>query len=64
MIVLKNHRDQLQFQVLGRQMYPNNLKFLVESFDDSTKEPYGYLLFDLKQTTESRNRQYYLINIE
>ena len=56
MIVFKNHRDQMQFKVLGRQMYPNNSKFLMESFDDSTKKPYGYILFDLKQTSESRNR--------
>lgn len=55
-ICFKNPRDQLQIQVLARQMYGNKSKFLIESFDDATKKPYGYLLLDLKQDTENKNR--------
>lgn len=55
-ITFKNPRDQLQFQVLARQMYGNKSKFLLESFNDSTKNAYGYLFLDLKQETEARNR--------
>lgn len=55
-ICFKNPRDRLQIQVLARQIYGNNSKFLLESFEDSTKNPYGYIFLDLKQETESRNR--------
>ena len=56
MIIFRNPRDQQQIQILSRQMFPQNSKFLIESFDDATKKPHGYLLIDLKQTTEERNR--------
>jgi hypothetical protein len=56
MIIFRNPRDQQQLQILARQIYPNNSKFLVESFEDATKVAYGYLLLDLKQSTEARNR--------
>ena len=56
MIIFKNPRDQQQLQILARQMYPNNSKFLIESFQDATKASFGYLLLDLKQTTPHRNR--------
>lgn len=56
MIIFKNPRDQQQLQILARQMYPNNTNFLIESFQDATQIPYGYLLLDLKPDTEQRNR--------
>ena len=56
MILFRNPRDQQQIQILSKQMFPQNSKFLIESFDDATKKPHGYLLIDLKQTTEERNR--------
>jgi hypothetical protein len=55
-INFKNPRDQLQVQVLARQMYGDKSRFLIESFMDATKKPYGYIFLDLKQETESRNR--------
>ncbi len=56
MIIFRNPRDQQQLQILSRQIYPNNSRFLIDSFEDATKLPYGYLLLDLKQSTENRNR--------
>ena len=56
MIIFRNPRDLQQIQVLARQMFPNDSKFLIESFQDSTLKPHGYLFLDLKQSTESRNR--------
>ena len=56
MILFRNPRDQQQIQILSKQMLPQNSNFLIESFDDATKKPHGYLLIDLKQTTEERNR--------
>jgi hypothetical protein len=51
LVLFKNPRDATQVATLGRQMYPNNTKFLVEAFNDATKRPYGYLLLDLRSDT-------------
>ena len=37
-------------------MYPNNWQSFLDAFKSATKEPYGYLLVDLKQDTEDDNR--------
>ena len=55
-ILFKNPRDSLQICTLARQMYPGKSKFLVEAFNDATRQAYGYLLLDLKPTTEDRLR--------
>ena len=56
MFVFKNPRDALGISTLARQMYPNNTKFLLESFQDATIKPYGYLLMDLHQLTPENMR--------
>ena len=56
LIIFKNPRDQLQFEVLARQMNPTKIKFLKEAYNDATENPFGYLFLDLKQSTETRNR--------
>ena len=50
-VLLKNPRDQQQVAHLARQMYPNNWQLFLDAFHCATKEPYGYLLVDLKQDT-------------
>ena len=50
-ILFKNPRDSLQIATLARQMYPNKSKFLIEAYQNATKDPYGYLMLDLKPTT-------------
>ncbi|GFY59554.1 uncharacterized protein TNIN_428571 [Trichonephila inaurata madagascariensis] len=50
----KNVRDKQQISCLARQMYPSQSKFLLESYDDATKAPYGYLFMDLKPETNER----------
>ena len=37
LIIFHNPRDQQQFQILSRQMYPQNSKYLPESLEDATK---------------------------
>jgi hypothetical protein len=37
-------------------MYPGKSKFVVEALKDATKNPYGYLLIDLKPETDERYR--------
>ena len=48
MILFKNPRDATQFASLARQMYPKTLQFAVEAIKDATREPYSYLLVDLR----------------
>ena len=50
-VLFKNPRDQQQVATLARQMYPKNWPSFLDTFKRATKEPYGYLLVDLKQDT-------------
>ena len=52
LVLFKNPRDRHQISVLARQMYPGNTKFLLEAYNDATKQAFGYLLLDLKPSTE------------
>lgn len=56
MILFKNPRDRLQVSTLARQMYPGQSQFLVEAFQDATRDAYGYILIDLKPTTNEKLR--------
>ena len=55
-ILFKNPRDRLQISTLARQMYPGQSQFLIEAFQDATKEAYGYIIIDLKPTTTDKLR--------
>ena len=55
-VLFKNPRDQQQVAHLARQMYPNNSQSFLDAFHYATKEPYGYLLVDLKQDTADEDR--------
>ena len=55
-VLFKNPRDAGQVSTLARQMYPGKSKFVVEAYEDATKEPYGYLLIDLKPETHDSYR--------
>ena len=56
-MIFKNARDQSQIQHLAKQFIPNNSKFLVEAYNDATKnKPHSYLLLDLTPTTDDRFR--------
>ena len=50
-VIFKNPRDRSQISHMGRQVYPENSKFLQEAYFDATSQPHGYLLLDLKQDT-------------
>jgi len=47
-ILFKNPRDNSQFVHLAKQMYPRNSAYAIEAYTDATREPYGYLLLDLR----------------
>ncbi|XP_077148125.1 uncharacterized protein LOC143808871 [Ranitomeya variabilis] len=51
MVLFNNPRDKLQILTLARQMYQGKTRFFLEAFEDATREPYGYLLVDLRANT-------------
>lgn len=55
-IYFKNPRDKAQIGYLARQLCPENVKFVQEAYTDATSQPYGYLVFDLKQDTPEEYR--------
>ena len=46
-ILFKNRWDEQQIQTLGRQIFPRQLNYFMESYRKSTDKKYGYLLVDL-----------------
>ena len=46
-ILMANKRDTLQISTLGRQIFPGQLKFFMQSFTLATQRKFGYLLIDL-----------------
>ena len=56
LFLFKNPRDASQIASLARQLYPNNSRFLVESYADATKVPHSYLTVDLTQGADERLR--------
>ena len=48
MVLFKNPRDASQFANLARQMFPQQSSYAVEAYKDATREPYSYLLVDLR----------------
>ena len=53
-VLLNNPRDHAQIYHLARQVFPTNSKFMIEAYEDSVKEKYGYLLLDFKQSSVYR----------
>ena len=51
-VIFKNPRDNQQIGVLAMQIYPSKSKFMIEAYEDATSQAYGYLLLNLKPTTE------------
>lgn len=55
-VAFKNPRDRVQIQTLSRQVCPENNRYIQEAYKDATEEPFGYLLFDMKQATPELHR--------
>ena len=54
--VFKNPRDSLGITTLAKQMFPKRSDYLVDSFQDATKQPYSYLLIDCHPQTPENIR--------
>lgn len=55
-VAFKNPRDRIQIQTLSRQVCPENSRYVQEAYKDATEVPFGYLVFDLKQSTPDLHR--------
>ena len=55
-VAFKNPRDRVQIRTLSRQVCPENIHYIQEACKDATEVPFGYLLFDLKQSTPDLHR--------
>jgi len=49
LVLFKNPRDATVIDYVARQAYPNNKKFMIQSFQDATKIPHGYIFLDFTQ---------------
>lgn len=56
MVCFKNPRDRAQITYLSRQVFPDDPLFIREAYENATSVPYGYLLFDFKQSTPDNMR--------
>ena len=50
-VLMKNTRDKAQIKHLSSQVFPGATSFLIQSFEDATKQPFSYLLLDFKPDT-------------
>ncbi len=55
-VLFKNPRDKTVVISLAKQMYPGNVKFMREAYEDATKKPFGYIFIDLKPGTQEELR--------
>jgi len=46
-VLFRNYRDQLQVEVLGRQVIPRQIDYFREFYLKATSERYGYMLVDV-----------------
>ena len=51
-VVFRNPRDRAQIRILGQQMYPTSPNFILECFEDATRDPYGYLIINNHSSIE------------
>ena len=54
--LMRNSRDRAQITHLARQMYPGRSECLTAAYEDATKDSYGYLLLDFRNTTPEQLR--------
>ena len=47
----------MQILTLAKQMYPGQTDFFLNQYEEAIKRPFGYMLIDLKTTTQDSCRQ-------
>ena len=56
LVLYKNPRDKTQIRTLGYQIFPDDPKFLVSTFEHATQIPHSYLVVDLHPETKEEFR--------
>lgn len=47
-VLFKSPRDKMQIRILAQQMFPGQTEYFLQSFNDATKDPYSYLIVDMR----------------
>lgn len=47
-VLFKSPRDKMQIRILSQQMFPGQREYFLQSFNDATKDPYSYLIVDMR----------------
>ena len=55
-VLFGSKRDRLSVSCLGRQMFPGEQEFFMNSYDDATSQPFGYLVVDLHQKSSKQGQ--------
>ena len=56
LVLFKNPGDKLQIVTLAKQMYPGQTHSFIQRYEEVMQRPFGYLLVDLKTTTQENCR--------
>ena len=56
LVLFKNPRGKLQIVTLAKQRYLGQTNFFLNQYEEAVKRPFGYLLIDLKTTTQDNCR--------
>lgn len=59
LLMMRNPSDKSQIATLGRQLFPRRkalLDHFYESYDDATKDKFGYLLIDVSPSSDERQK--------
>ncbi|CAC5417766.1 unnamed protein product [Mytilus coruscus] len=51
LVIFNSPIDKQQVMTLAKQMYPGKVSYFMNKFQEAIKQPFGYLLVDLKPTT-------------
>jgi len=56
LVLFKNPADKLHPCIIGSQLFPHDYQYFIESYNDATAKPHGYLFIDLTQYTPDEYR--------
>jgi hypothetical protein len=55
-VLFKSPREKQQISMLAKQINPGRVQEFMRSYEDATSRPHGYLMLDLKPTTDDQQR--------
>ena len=55
-VLFKSPRDKQQVSMLARQVKPGKVQEFIAAYEEATSRPHGYLMLDLKPTTDDQQR--------